>query len=112
MVTVKVYRKEEGKIAEIEIEGHAGYAPSGQDLVCAGISAVTIGMANAIHQLFGVDPVRRMGKSGFLHFHLPEGITADVEGKIHLLLEAMLLSLRSLEDSYGKYIRVIEEMSE
>lgn len=106
MITVEVLRTPRQRIAEIIISGHAGAAPAGEDLVCAGVSAVTIGMANAIHTLLGIDPVKEISESGFLHFHLPEGIKN--EDKVNLLLEAMLLSLRSMEESYGDYIQVID----
>ncbi len=39
MTTVKVFRA--GRRFKINIEGHSGYAPSGQDIVCAGISALS-----------------------------------------------------------------------
>jgi uncharacterized protein YsxB (DUF464 family) len=31
---------------ELDAEGHAGYAPAGRDIVCAGISAVTMALLN------------------------------------------------------------------
>lgn len=107
MVTVEVRRTPQGKIREIRIEGHAGYGPEGEDLVCAGISAITFGAANAMEVLLQVDPVKKMGESGFLHFDLPQGIKREEEAQ--LLLEAMLLSLRTMEESYSKYIRVNDE---
>lgn len=36
------YRKDVGLIT---IDGHAGYAPKGQDIVCAGVSAIEVALA-------------------------------------------------------------------
>jgi len=44
MTTIKVRRA--GREMEISISGHSGYAPSGQDIVCAGIS--TLGQTAAM----------------------------------------------------------------
>lgn len=44
MTTIKVRRA--GREMKINISGHSGYAPSGQDIVCAGIS--TLGQTAAM----------------------------------------------------------------
>ena len=44
MTTIKVRRA--GREMKISISGHSGYAPSGQDIVCAGIS--TLGQTAAM----------------------------------------------------------------
>ena len=47
-------------INEIKVSGHSDYAPKGKDIVCAGVSAVTIGTLNAVHQLTGKVPVHKI----------------------------------------------------
>ena len=51
MIHVTVYR-EFSKIEYIgfQTSGHAGYAPEGQDIVCAAASVLTINTINAIEQ--------------------------------------------------------------
>ena len=41
----------QGKLETLLAEGHAGYAEMGQDLVCAGVSCITIGTNNALDEL-------------------------------------------------------------
>jgi uncharacterized protein YsxB (DUF464 family) len=41
MICIRVTRRDSG--LEISAEGHAGYAPVGQDIVCAGVSALLYG---------------------------------------------------------------------
>ena len=42
MIRIRVTRRDSG--LEIFAEGHAGYAPVGQDIVCAGVSALLYGV--------------------------------------------------------------------
>ena len=44
----------------LEAAGHAGYAPAGQDIVCAGASTVMQGLVC----LLAGDKERRMGRAG------------------------------------------------
>ena len=50
MVKVKVERSHK-EIVTIKIFDHAGYADAGQDLVCAGVSSISVGMMNALDLL-------------------------------------------------------------
>lgn len=116
MITVQVKRNADHKIAEVIIEGHAGYAGYGYDLVCAAVSAITFGMANAIEELLHIQSVKSVGESGFLHFALPKVADADLEAKVQLLMEAMLVSLDTVAKSYtdgigtvSDYIKISED---
>ena len=51
MVRVHV-KRHQGIIQEVEIRDHAGYADAGQDLVCAGVSSIAVGMMNAFDVCF------------------------------------------------------------
>lgn len=48
MINVNVFVNDEGQVTEFTMEGHADSAPHGQDLVCAGASAVVFGSMNAV----------------------------------------------------------------
>jgi uncharacterized protein YsxB (DUF464 family) len=106
MIQVRVKRNKENAIIEVKIEGHAGYDDPGYDLVCAGVSAVTIGIANSIEELFGIDPVYQVGELGFLHFRLSEIHDPELWRNIQLLLESMIVSLKTIEEGYSDYIRI------
>lgn len=51
MIRIKVQTKE-SEISTIEISGHAMSGPYGQDLVCAGVSAIALSSLNAIDELY------------------------------------------------------------
>ncbi len=117
MIHVQVKRDQHHHITEVIIDGHAGYAKSGYDLVCAAVSSVTVGTANAIEALLSVEVVKAVGDSGFLHFMVPA--IADVQRlkEVQLLLEAMIVTLNTIADSHtdevksvSKYIQVIDNL--
>ena len=41
-------------------------------------------------------------KKGFLNCEFPDNISESVQEKVQLLLEAMLISLQTIEEQYGK----------
>ncbi|MBT9252880.1 MAG: ribosomal-processing cysteine protease Prp [Brockia lithotrophica] len=99
-------RREAGRLAEVEVSGHAGYKEKGTDIVCAGISAITLGAANALVSLLDVDAVSEIGQGGYIVFRMPRDLPARVEERAALILEGMLVALKALEESYPEYLRV------
>lgn len=109
MIRVKVYRRDEDhKISSFVVEGHAEFAQSGKDIVCAGVSTVTVGTVNAIEALLGVTLQTSMNL-GLLSVSIPDEFEHELSAKLQLLLESMLVMLRSIEDSYGAYITIKEQ---
>jgi len=54
MIKVNVARSNKD-IKKIEISGHADSANKGQDLICAGVSSISIGLLNALDQICNGD---------------------------------------------------------
>lgn len=52
MICIRITKREDG--LELSAHGHAGYAPRGQDVVCAGVSALLYGF---IAYLEGLSPI-------------------------------------------------------
>ena len=50
-MTKAVFRKKEGLYINFEVNGHASYADSGNDIVCAGISTAVIMSINLLDKL-------------------------------------------------------------
>ncbi|GJM75658.1 hypothetical protein HMSSN036_78740 [Paenibacillus macerans] len=98
-------RRQDNGIAGFEVEGHAGYAKAGEDIVCAGVSAVTVGTVNSIEELTAVVMDSRM-KNGFLSASLPFEVRPEAEEQVQLLLASLVVMLKSIEESYGKYIQI------
>ncbi|ANB58496.1 hypothetical protein GFC29_1896 [Anoxybacillus sp. B7M1] len=110
MIHVEIERTDEGNIKSFTMSGHAHFAKRGQDIVCAGASAVSIGAINAIEALTKIKPHITQGdKGGYLRCELPDIEDVRVAANVQLLLEAMLVSLQTIERDYGKYIRVVDK---
>lgn len=105
MIIVRMERHKDGTIHGFSSRGHAGYADPGEDIVCAAVSAITVGTVNSIETLTGVEMKAKM-KDGFLSARLPDLPEDSPLDKIQLLLESMQVMLVSIEESYGEYIKI------
>ena len=106
MIRITINRTKSGMIHSFALEGHADFANRGEDIVCAGASAVSFGTVNSVIKLTGVEPDIEMGEGGFLHCVIPEGLSEEVQEKVQLLLEGMIVSLQTIEQDYGKHIKI------
>lgn len=59
MVEAKFYRGGEGSLHMV-LCGHAGAGPKGQDLVCAGVSALACTLGRAVERLYEQGMLRRV----------------------------------------------------
>lgn len=109
MIKVTIRRNESGHIKSFTIDGHANYAKHGEDIVCAGVSTVSIGTVNSIIALTGVEPNVKLGKDGYLHCDIPDRLSEQTADKVQLILETMLVSLQSVEQEYGKYVKITQK---
>lgn len=109
MIRIMIERRcPDGAILSFQVKGHAGFAEPGHDIVCAGISAVTVGTVNSVETLTGVVLDSRM-EGGFLQASIPRDLEGEPNRQVQLLLESMVVMLHTIEESYGKYIRVQDD---
>lgn len=103
MIRVTIKRGRDRRILSFSVEGHAQYDEPGKDIVCAGVSAVTVGTVNAVEALTGLELTSRM-EHGLLQVDVPKQLDGQTEEKVQLLLESMVVMLQSIEQSYDAYI--------
>ncbi|MBM7691913.1 uncharacterized protein YsxB (DUF464 family) [Peribacillus deserti] len=107
MIKVTFDYSHDGKVHSFTMSGHANFAERGLDIVCAGASAVSFGTVNAIMALTGVDPeIELEGDGGYLKCVMPRSMPTETSEKVQLLLEAMLISLQTIERDYETYIKI------
>ncbi|GER66200.1 hypothetical protein BpJC7_04660 [Weizmannia acidilactici] len=106
MIEVCIKRTEDGRISSFQMKGHANFAEYGQDIVCAGASAVSFGTVNAMMEVAGVEPEIRQSKSGLLQCKIPAGLPEEASEKAQILLEGMVVSLQTIEREYGEFIHI------
>jgi len=106
MIRIKITRNPSDRsIESFSINGHANYAKHGEDIVCAGVSAVSVGTVNSIEALTGVVLDSKM-KNGFLSGRVTSIDSPDTSAKVQLLLESMVVMLNTIAGSYGTYIEI------
>jgi uncharacterized protein YsxB (DUF464 family) len=95
------------RIASFVITGHAQYDHSGRDIVCAGVSAVTVGTINSIERLTGsCMTVQLDDEKGLLKARTAWTGDVQTDEQIQLLLESMVVMLEGIVESYGEYVEM------
>ena len=98
---------EDDRITGFSVSGHSGYAESGQDIVCAAISAVvTMAEATIIDVCGAKAKVRVKEEDARITLTLPA--SCDEEETVQAVLAGMMVYLCSLRDNYPDYIEVLE----
>lgn len=103
MVQIKLAERR-GIIVSLSASGHAGYAEIGQDLVCAGVSCITIGTNNALEELAG-GTFQTETREGYLKIRIlnPESQTAQ------LILQTAWIQLQTIAESYPEFIKLSKQ---
>lgn len=107
MIQVMIEQSPDERIHSFTVRGHANFDRYGSDIVCAGVSTVTFGTLNAVEVITGVVPdIEQDGEEGYLHWTVPDGLPHKTAEQIQLLLRGMLVSLQTIEESYGDYVKI------
>ena len=104
MIKISFLYNDTGSIIGFDFKGHAGYAESGHDIVCAAVSALVFNTVNSIQEFtdseFDIDMDE---KKGHIYFKV-KGIPDE---KTQLLLNSLKLGIGDILKSYGKkYLRI------
>ena len=103
MISVTIYRNE-NQIIGFRCSGHSGYADSGSDIICAGVSALVINTINAIETFLKIPfQLETEAGSGLIDFRL-EQTGHDTE----LLLRTMVLGLKGIQKDYGNEYIILD----
>lgn len=102
MIQVRLERA--GKqVSGFTVHGHADYAPAGEDIVCAAVSAVTLTAALGLK-----DVLQKAGiyenEAGTLTVRL----TDPVDEATELIFQTMLTGLTEISRQYPQHIRILE----
>ena len=108
MTTVEFRARKGGGYTGFEVSGHAGYAESGQDIVCAEVSALTQATLNGLKNvlkapvMFDIDPER-----AYLCVFLTPEATESQRRDAQILLETLFQALQAVERDFPRFVRVI-----
>ena len=103
MTKVTFYQNSENQCVGFTSEDHAGYAQEGEDIVCAGISALVINTINSIEE-FTDDPFTCDCRDGMIESW---EFTNDLSAATELLMDSLMLGLTNIVEAYGEeYLKV------
>lgn len=97
-------RREDGCIT---IKGHAGYAPIGQDIVCAAVSALVQTFLASVDELTHDEITARRNKHGQIQTIQYRNLSEGAQ----LLLDSFFVGIRMIADSYPSNIELTEHLS-
>ncbi|MFQ9985297.1 MAG: ribosomal-processing cysteine protease Prp [Lachnospiraceae bacterium] len=104
MIKLTVKRTAEKEYMGFTCRGHAGYADYGQDIVCAGVSALVVSMIQSIDALTeDVITTSADEETGEVICSFAQPASKEAT----LLLDALLIGCRSIAAEYGDdYIEI------
>lgn len=106
MTTVTLFRAQEMFVG-FACEGHAAYAPSGSDIVCAAISALTATCANALESVANIQvKVKTRPKDAFLQVLLPDNLTQEQRHDSQVLLKCLQQGIGDLAEQYPQHVHL------
>ena len=97
-------QKENGKIINLSVKGHAESVTRGPDLICGSVSAVIFGGLNALENPKSVE-IKKDEDNGSVEVIAK----SNVSNHDYQVLDVILIQLKSIEESYKKYIEVVEK---
>ena len=103
MIKITIYQNVKKEYVGFQTEGHAGYAESGEDIVCASVSVLVINTINSIERLTEDSAsVQSEEDSGLIKYRFEKTPSREAT----LLFSAMVLGLKDMveDEEYSKYI--------
>ena len=108
MTTVS-FHLEGPRIVGFDCQGHSGFAPEGEDIVCAAVTSTVRLVECAVNDVLGLGAAVRVDdRRAKISLHLPGGLSNTAESTCQTLLTAMMLYLTELHDEYPDHITVLE----
>ena len=98
-----VIEKNNSKIVSLEVSGHSNYDEKGKDIVCAGVSAIVVGGINALINE-NKNAIEYECKEGYAKI-----LVKNIDSNIEMILDVISTQLYTVEESYPKFIKIIEK---
>ncbi len=106
MTKICVYKKG-NHIVKYTVEGHTGYAEIGSDIVCAAVSTIATHTLNGLAEIIKI-PVGYEVDDAYFECIVPDSLSEEERKQSDILLDAMYLTFKDLEEQYKEYITIID----
>ena len=108
-MTTVTFHSEGSRLTGFDIQGHSGYAPQGEDIVCAALTSAVRLTECAVNDVLGLEAsVKVRDKDASISLKLPKALDADSESVCQTLLAALLVHCVQLAEEYPENITVLE----
>lgn len=107
MINVELYYTNK-TLWRLRVDGHAGYAEHGADIVCSAVSVLVINSINSIDELTdeAIDVLEIEQTQGIIDCCFPKRQQGNTNADATLLLKSMLIGLNTIQQMYGEYISI------
>ncbi len=107
MIRAELFKDSRGGYTGFAVEGHAGWAEEGSDIVCAAVSVLTCTCANALESVCGLHP-GVSARKGRMRVSLPGDAGHDAQ----VVLGVLRQGLGDLQEQYPDFIAFNEIIME
>ena len=110
MVQVHLTRGGDGALRSCRGKGHAGYAPSGSDIVCAAATVLLRTVLQVVAEDYGASVVVNAPEPGTLEFLVQDGI--DDTSRLVYAADFLRAGFVSLQGEFPEHIAFTEIIAE
>ena len=103
MIKIQI-NKTNNKYSSLLVSGHSNYDEHGKDIVCAGVSAIVTGGLNALI-IENKKKISYRVNDGYVNVDV-----LDIEDdKLQIIMDVIVVQLKTIEESYKKYVKISEK---
>ena len=108
-MTTVTFHTEGSRLTGFDMQGHSGYAPQGEDIVCAALTSAVRLTECAVNDVLGLEAsVKVKPEKALISLRLPGGLSQQNESTCQTLLTGLMLYLTQLTEEYPDHIIVME----
>lgn len=108
-MTTVTFSSQGSRLTGFEVKGHSGYAPQGEDIVCAAITSAVRLTECAVNDVLGLEAsVKVREKDASITLKLPASLGQTNESTCQTLLAALMVHLLQLSEEHPDHISVLE----
>jgi len=112
VIKVTLFKTGDDFVKKFTVEGHAGYAPSGSDIICSAVSALTYTAIGSLQELTGYEISYEVRENdGYMkcEIHNIKHEKGNDEITAEVIMNMFDIGCRQISDGYGKkYVKVVD----
>lgn len=103
MIKFTTVTNSDGKISQLTVDGHSGFADSGEDIVCASVSSVVWLTINGIEKQ-NLAQLSYEERDGFVKCIISDNRAEGAD----VLLNSLVMFITELSSQYSDYLKITQ----